>query len=249
MTISPIALDALATVEQYRRLEYPVGVDRAALCHAAVILADEFALTNCKSGPIVPDPVSNAELLDDLTAMAYLVEEWKDAAKRASTLAAAKLSDIAKDRDFWECECKMWIRAVTRELDGYWWSKTHLIDAAVLSIKSVVDRLKAYDKAAAEVANKHAYCANGHVCLEMSAPVVAWQPITTLKKPHEYLFGEDPTMLFVNQAGAVRVGFLNRWEQRVHKSGARMKEEFWCRPLGFSNDEQATHWMPLPKAP
>jgi len=81
-------------------------------------------------------------LLDDLTAMAYLVEDWKEASKREISTRDAKLNDMTKDRDEWKRDSLMWSGAWERELHGYYVNKTHRIDAAVISTRKIIERLK-----------------------------------------------------------------------------------------------------------
>jgi hypothetical protein len=64
--------------------------------------------------------------------------------------AEAELAEIKKDRDAWKRDSLMWSKAWERELDGYYWPKTHRIDAAVLSTQKLVQRMKEAEAKLAE---------------------------------------------------------------------------------------------------
>ena len=44
--------------------------------------------------------------------------------------------------------------------------------------------------------------------------------------------------------------FVSRFaNQRILKFRPKEKKWWWYEPIGYSQDESVTHWMPLPKPP
>lgn len=70
-------------------------------------------------------------------------ERERDEARALLAAKEKELTEAKKDRDGWKQDSLMWSKAWERELDGYYWPKTHRIDAAVLSTKKLVERMKA----------------------------------------------------------------------------------------------------------
>lgn len=113
MTPKQAIENALADVAKYRDLQYTVGVDRAALCHAAIVLADYVAAL---TGPVGEAEERRAlEWFDDSDGITsrghYDVENGKVLARaiRSSRAETAELKDQAvaygKERDALGLRC------------------------------------------------------------------------------------------------------------------------------------------------
>ena len=69
----------------------------------------------------------------------------------ARQVSARALNKMASEAASWKQDALMWSGAWERELSGYYWQKSHRIDAAVVSTQRLVARMRAAEGALAEL--------------------------------------------------------------------------------------------------